>query len=455
MSGRDSHELLHLLQLDSEPLALYAALHLEGVRVPELRAALVDRLASAGPELAAAIMDRLDEIEGPRDRLGTLEEILETGSEAAQVRALRCWAGVLGPELDAFLLPWFEREDVSLHVLATVLGVLREVPGPMGDDLLRQVGEALSHKDPRVRSNAAELVAVRGGGELREPLRSMLEDRVPRVRAGAARAVWSFDPDAVGERLERDLNNGDRRDLLAALHVLGVLDGYPEAVALLCEKLSHPEPQVRLMALRSLAGREGDLDPVWLAERYLEEDSSACRQMLSERAGAGLRDAFCDRLLEELRIGEDPHRRSAAARGLGEAGGPEQEVALVSWVLDEDDRVRADVVESLGRMGGAGIDPVLWHAVQDGAPRVAANAALALWKRGGEDALALLVEWLRGQDLARAASAAFALGEIGSDQVIGPLLEIGERLQAEGTDSFSGRGLLKQIMKALTKVRGA
>jgi HEAT repeat protein len=450
----DTEELLRLLGLDSEPLALYAALHLEGATGPEVEAALRVRLTTAGPELAEAVCDRLGEILPQGELSRNLLEILESGSEPAQIRALRLWGRTLGERVDALLLPYLKRRSGVLHVLATLVGTLEWGEGPLVGDTLQAVTELLAHPDPRVRANAAELVAARGGKGLQVPLSGMLEDSVPRVRAAAARAVWAWDPGMVQSHLERDLASLDRRVLLAALHVVGVLPDYPEALDILVNAGEHPEPQIRLMALRSMAGREDYLKVSWLAERFLAEDSQACCQAISERIQGDRREFFCDRLLEELRLGKEPRRRSRAARGLGEVRFQKHEVALVSWVLDPDDRVRADVIESLGHMGGEGIEPVLWHAVQDPAPRVAANAALALWRRGGEQALTLLVEWLRGDDLARAASAAFALGEIGSERVVGPLLELGERLQHEGDSSFACRGLLKQIMKALTKVRG-
>lgn len=455
MPDEHTQELLRLLALDSEPLALYAALHLGEARGEAVDQVILERLGRAGPELAGALIERLEGA-APAPAWGELlGRLLREGSEATRVQALARLAPRLGEERDGLLAPFLGEARQDPHVLATLLAALAPGEGPLGAALAGEITPLLGHEDPRVRANAAELVAARGAEGAFPVLALLLEDPVPRVRAAAAKGAWHLDRDAVTQRVLTDLEASDPREVLAALHVLGCLEGFPDAGAILLRHALSSDSQVRLMALRSLEAFEAELDPAWLADRYLAEDSEACRKALAARARGACPGPFSGRLAAVLRADSDPRRRARAARGVGEAGGEAEGVLLAPFVTDADDRVRADVVESLGLIGGEAVEGVLVHALQDGAARVAANAGLALWRRGGDETLELLVGWLRGDDPGRAASAAFALGEIGSAQVMAPLLEVGERLRENGAEQAADRGLLKQIMKALGKVRGA
>jgi HEAT repeat protein len=454
MSGGDAAELLRLLGLESEPLALYAALHLEGCEDPAIRPALLERLETAGAELAAVLLERLGECCPDQLPAELLDLVLDKGSQASRVAALLHWREACSGELDRLLGPRLVTGIADPHVHATMLGALTLAEGPLPEELAEPLLEGLTARDPRVRANAAELAAARSPLEHRAPLCALLGDPVPRVRAAAARGVWEHAPLEVQSRVEADLAGNDPKAQLAALHVLGQLSGYPEARERLLRRTKDESPQIRLMAWRALEGAEDELDGAALGARFLEEDSLACRRALAARAAAGPREAFREVLVGELETAADPRRRSKAVRGLGLVGEAEDEALLAPFVTDADDRVRADVVEALGVIGGKGIDSLLEHALRDPAPRVAANAALALWNRGGEDALQRLLDWLRGEDSSRAASAAFALGEIGSERVVAPLLEVAERLREQGADGLDERRLLKQIMKAIGKVRG-
>jgi HEAT repeat protein len=442
-------ELLRLLAGDSEALSLYAARALEGSPVPGLLDAVRSRLGRAGDELAEALLDLLEEDVEP-GRL--LEETLASGSDAAQAAVVLRLGAKLGGDAEPVLLEALRREP-NTGLRGVLLGSLgRSDVGPLPESAGELILGALGASDPRVRANAAEVIGARIPDEVRELL-PLLEDGVPRVRAAAARGLWDVEPGAVEAVVRDDLSSGEPRRVLAALHVLGSVPGFPEAGGTLCRYLKDDSPQIRLMACRGLADRGESLPAPLLAERYLVEDSDSCRRAVAGLGRTGPREELVTLLADELAGSGDARVRARAARGLGELGGEGAERALVLHTGEADPRVRAQVVEALGLCGGDRVVPVLEAALDDLTPRVAANAALALGRRGGREALARLGGWVRGADLARARSAAFALGEIGSAEVVGPLLEAAERLRDGGADAGSERALLKQILKALTKVR--
>ncbi len=458
MKETGTKDLLRLLAIESDPLALYAALNLEGHRSPEVYAAVEERIQSAGRDLADALLDRMEELEEEAPASDRLARVLAVGSADAQVLALGRWRDEVGEDLDEVVLhrlgaaPEAEAEDP--HVLATLLGALVHGGDALPEEFSDTLDHALGHEDPRVRSNAAELASARCFESHKEKLFSLLSDPAPRVRASVARGLWPEAPGPVSKSLEADLESGDPRAVLAALHVLGRLDTYPDRRITLLRFSEHESSQVRLMALRSLAGVARELYGAELAEQYLAEESAACRRAIAELAAVSLSTKFMDALALVLAEDPEPRRRSLAAHGIAAMGGTDAVRILAQQVLDPEDRIRADVIEGLGQMDEPEVLPLLEHGLADPAPRVAANAALALWKRGGEDVVQKLLVWLRQDDAHAASSAAFALGEIGSEQVVGPLLEAAERLRDAGASSFGERALLKQIMKAIGKVRG-
>lgn len=454
MSGPEQDErwgeLMRLLSLETDALSLYAVAHLEGEVDPDTCGALRARLREAGDELARAILRVLLRAGVAPGEL--LAEVLDGGGDAARVAALQAIEGLPAAELDP-LVTGKVRSATDEGVRSALLGALGRVEGPLPEVLAGEVREHLGDADARVRANAAECLGARAGAAAVEDLLPLLDDPVPRVRAAAAKGVFSSDPSRVTARVRADLSTGDARTVLAALHVVGEVAGFPEAGALLMTRLRDPDGQVRLMAARSLGSRAGELPAGELAEAYLAENLRPCRVAIGRLAQAGARRDFCRALGEVLADASDPRGRAGAAQGIGEAGTEEDEDLLVGHVQDADDRVRAEVIESLGRIGSSRVDPILEHAVLDPANRVAANAALALWRRGGATCLATLAAWLRGEDPGRARSAAFALGEIGSVEVVGPLLEVAEGLRDRGAVEEGERELLKQIMKALTRVQ--
>lgn len=446
-------ELLALLASGSAPLAFYAAQSLRGVDDPRVRPALEARLAGAGTDtdLAALLVDLL-EPRDPAEAEAQLTRVLGRAGEPAAVQAVARWGPMLGALGDR-VLGGILAAGPGTNLAGAALGALGRLAGPISREAARIVGGFLADPEARVRANAAEALAARGNREDKGSLERLLEDPIPRVRAGAGRGVFEHAPAMVRRVVDGELGSGELPRVLAAVHLLGQIPAYPDGTARLVEHLAHPAAQVRLMAVRSLAGREAELPAPALARRFLEESSASCREALAGLAVRGPRAGFVAALAEVLAGSVDSRERAGAAKGIGLAGSEADEGRLVPHLADPDDRVRAEVVEALGRIGGPRVEPLLEHALADPASRVAANAALALWKRGGEGALERLSGWLRGTDPARAASAAFALGEIGSAAVVEPLLEVAERLRDGGGEEGADRGLLKQILKALTKIR--
>lgn len=446
----DEEELIRLLGFGSVPLSTYAVRLIEGPLTDRLRERLYVTLEEADTELAGLVLEKLEELD-PKPLEESLRRALKVPG-VARWQALRAWGEKVTEDRDSFFGELVEGEQDPFF-LASVLTELGRGESPWEGALAEKVRALLGHADPRVRANAVEACLQRDPHPPRVKLQDLLSDPVPRVRAAVAVALWNEDPSEVEAKLRADLESKNAKSRIAALYCLGKIADFPDGRALLESFLGDPAQPIRLMAVRSLKVHQEALEGRRLAAFFMAEGSLACRRDLARRAEAGPREDFVSELLRVLSKETDPRRKSVALKGIAWTGSEADESKLLPFVLDPDDRVRADTFEALGEIGGEKITPLLHHGLTDRAPRVQANSALALFRRGGQDMVDVLLGWLRGPDRARAASAAFALGEIGANLLVDPLAETVERLHLESRLDLQDRSLLKQVTRALAKIR--
>lgn len=249
----------------------------------------------------------------------------------------------------------------------------------------------------------ARLVAV--GEPSRQALTAATTSPLPELRLRAATALAEL----------------DRKDRLARWRPL-VQPSWEEQVPDLLVRLTHPNPEVRLEALRAFGGLEDDAVPPLLRELLADPDrrlgfaAATALLLRGDRAGvAHLAEAVkgglpsdqlaavevlaahgtaadADAVRPGLRSADGPVRCAAAAGLLalaGEAALPEVEPLL----QDPDEAVRLAIVERLVALPpSAGVVAFLAKAAEDGAAavRLAAVGRLAKGDVGGPVVLAAL-----------------------------------------------------------------
>ncbi|RMG17571.1 MAG: hypothetical protein D6731_03910 [Planctomycetota bacterium] len=247
-------------------------------------------------------------------------------------------------------------------------------PPPPGGEL-----EALG--DPRfaVREAATRALAARG-----EAAREVL-----------AAAMESPDPEVV-LRAQRLLGALERRARLARWRPL-VKPSWEEQVVDLLERLSHPNPEVRLEALGLVAEIEGDPDVLTLLVDLTRDPDPR----VAYSAGASLlergRREGVDRVVAALRGGPTDDR-VGAAESLSAYGSPEDAAALIEALDDPEAAVRAAAVAGALRLAKAkalpaalrllGEDPeasVRLAALEACLQHLDGPEAVAAWTRAARD----------------------------------------------------------------------
>lgn len=286
---------------------------------------------------------------------------------------------LLGDELDGRL----ERAVIDAVTVARPDGVEAALRG-------RLAAAATAAKQAVVLSGLAEVATEASEDVLRE----LLESPSAAVRRLAARGLTHATdaalPDLL-ERLERDSEQGVKREILRAVGRLGGRGQVAEMRA----ALGRPLPRVeRAMYLEGLA-ESPDIDAVRAIVGILETPTSDLRREAAMLLGT---------------------RTEELAR-----------TALLSAIAKEKDPnvFRFEAV-SLGRLGETRAAPKLTEALAD--PNLALFAALALADMGDDSGAGLLVQGLEDVDYGSLCSA--ALVELHDASALGPMAELFERARS-------------------------
>ena len=306
---------------------------------------------------------------------------------------------------------------------ATVLGSIANQTGisPMAAEDAAQVVAPLIkllNTDPswavRVKAAAALgplLEVAREGGALL-PLIARLADQRPEVKAAAARALGEIgDPSAAGPLAKTLVTNraGATAELATALERIG-----RPSISPLTPALDHPEPEVRLVAAKTIA-TIGSTDAVVPLGKALGDPEVKVRQA----AAKALRNLADARVLE----------------------------ALARALADSDWHVYYAASDALARIGEPALTTLI-EALGHPNTRVAYMAEQAL-ARVGKPAVAALTAKLRADNEQVVEWSAIALGDIGFDAV-GPTA----KLLADGSASPSARAAAARAL-GMTKSKQA
>jgi len=316
--------------------------------------------------------------------------------------------------------------------------------------------QALQENDERVSWSASEkLAAFDREGDAIGRLVALLDDKSVRVRAGAARALWSgygakaAPAVAALSRCVAETEPDLKEYAILALGDIG--PGAKAAVPALKKALGDEDQGARVNAASALwriDGQPDDVVPVFAA--VLENGDDSQRYEAAEQLQAmgpwaaaavpalikALKDKeWCNRcqvaealgevgpqaaaaipaLTKVLQNDEDTTARSNAAEALGKIGAPEGIPVLIAALESEDDSVRFSVIDALEKLGHkakAAVPALVRTVTNDKANGWVAASALGAIDAEGVST-PVLVEALGSRDAQLRRFAAFGLRGIG------------------------------------------
>jgi|GEM_PF-619292 len=213
--------------------------------------------------------------------------------------------------------------------------------------------------------------------------------------------------------------------------------GNPE-LAMLIETLGHSDPQVKAIAVESLArfGNEA-VDPLVAA---LADPSSFLRITIADVLGR-IQDSRAVPALIALMGDADKDVREAAASALGNIGNIQALVPLVKILDDPEDVVRTAAIVALSRLGKPAI-PFLVPLLSHSRPDIRSGSAAALGTLGAKEAIPQLAALFADKEEIVRESAAHALGTIGTPALSALSTALNNRNVSVRLCAVTGLGLI-------------
>jgi WD40 repeat protein/HEAT repeat protein len=212
----------------------------------------------------------------------------------------------------------------------------------------------LSHKNPRVRASAIEVLSLRGDVHACPFFIKALSDDDNRVRANALLALRRLEFVDTADILKEMCNSSE---VATRSSVAFILRFFPpmESEEMLLELVKDSSRSVRRVAADSLSHVSGGL-----------EDFDTCIDFndISEfEFEVQQEDVLCQELKKELENSDQERRRQAVKKAvIGCYGAVE---LLEVLIQEKDDCIRADILTGLGRMQYKDAVPVLYEHLSD------------------------------------------------------------------------------------------
>ncbi len=336
--------------------------------------------------LSLAASDLLAEVK----ELEGLTEKLKSGSLAEKTKAVRL-LGEIGPaaaETVPLLLESLNTEYQGLrYEVAIALGRINSD----ASTVVRALTQLLSDPSPHVKNSAIE--SLRLFGDASRPslpqLLSMLNDKEPLIRVGAARAIVQIE-DAEG-------------------------DATVKAIPILVAALTNERHDVSIEAIHGVASA-GETAVFAIANlldgKNLVGKLNACDALAAIGPAAG---SATDRLIDTVSALE-PKLRAQAIMALGEIGPPAERSipVLINALLDADIQVRISAEHSLRRFGKAAL-PALMDGLKSETLQKSVVPAIAELGSEAAGAVGSLAQLLKSKDSALQRETIIALAAIGPE----------------------------------------
>lgn len=399
-----------------------AAENLGILRVQEAIPALVDALEGADLLMRFTILEALGEIGGPVP----VDRLLPLGDERLVRKALFDCLGRVGREeavpalVEGLVDDMSNVREAAVLALARIGGsddgrtaaTLRDLAGRDHGDALLELVDA-----PRdsVRQAAVTLLGWCGEQRHARRLLELFDDDL--LRESAAAALVALGRSAARSLLEL-WPDADSRTRVYLAYVIGEA-GCSEGRPMLRSALADPEPELRVMAARSLGtvGDQSVLQPLFDAVRdEVEEVREAAVQSL-----AALTPRHPERALEVLKPlleAAEAEVRVCAVTVLGRLDGPDAGPLLNFALKDESPLVRRAAVGAIEMRPGEDQMDSLMLALTDEDADVRRLVAEALGASGDREAIEALALALQDEDIWVRAASVRALGRMGTPRAL-------------------------------------
>ncbi len=224
------------------------------------------------------------------------------------------------------------------------------IPGDPPTVARQIVFDALAHPDPRIRSNAIEVIATTGEVRMMPRAQALLQDPAVPVRFLAALAVGDLEYNLAKDQVGALLNDRDLNVRLAAAYALTKL-GLPEYFQVLRDAVASEDQTLRANAAL-LLGKSGQQEALRYLYWILQRRDSADKVLLQAvESIAMLKDARIYPKLWTQLISAYADDRIVGIRGMGALGTEEAKNAIVTLLDDAVLEVRLAAAAELGKLG--------------------------------------------------------------------------------------------------------
>lgn len=326
--------------------AAYTAL--KDVDSPDTIPALEDGLSDGSGLVRALAAEALGKLDAGR-RSPRLRNALEDQAGLVKATVLK----VLGKSGDRSVIPLLEKslKDEQPAVRLAAAGALYHTGQTAMWDTIQKAAAA---PNPEERATALRMV-----GDLKDArglsiLLEAITNTQPSVRGAAAAALGDLGKVQGIPALEQALDDKIPAVKTSAAISLGEL-GVKDSLAALRRALADPNPVVKAAVVSALLRVEEPFESVAGALYELAQNNDpGTRSAAGKAAGRahGTNTKAAVEFLAGLLKDPIPRPRIAAARALGQIGGPEVLSILRAALHDEDDAVRATVGGSIARILG-------------------------------------------------------------------------------------------------------
>ncbi len=264
--------------------------------------------------------------------------------------------------------------------------------GNLESQALRVVIEGLADPDPRIRTNAVEVVARTKEVLLMPKVQRLLHDPIAPVRFLAAVAVGDLEYALARNDIIQLANESDVNVKMAAAYALMKL-GNADSFKVFRDAIASEDQTVRANAAL-LLGKSGRRDAVRFLYWALRDDASADKVVLQAAESIAMLgdDRIYPKLWSRL-ISAYADDRVLGIRAMGALGTEEAKNALVTMLDDPVLEVRLAAAAELGKMGDPIGEPEVLHVFKSddladmdpqGQQRVKVLTALAIGEIGSK-----------------------------------------------------------------------
>ena len=410
---------------DPEPLVRAHAAHALGGTGPSARlaaSALANAMLDPEPLVRRAAVEALGKIRpGPRVTIPLLTRTLKDAEPSVVLPALHTLADLGKPVVPLVIEALADEEACYWACL-----VLAEI-GPEASEAVPALARTTQAAEPEVRMQALLALAEMGpAARTAVPaVVASMRDPESSVRYAAAYAFGRIGSSHLaGENaLHAMLRDEDPMLQVVGAYALARVHGDDQPllerlVYSLVDKLKHPEPQVRMAAVRALLEIDapGELTSEALVSALADEDPQVLANVADAAAAQGQK--IVPRLIRGL---QNPKLKRMAVMVLARMGTTAKAAvpALVQAMADDDPAFRAEVQFALGALGPEAAEavPALVASLDHDDKNVCLSACYALGKIGPQAAAAVprLRANLDGDDSILPLVSALALMRIGPE----------------------------------------